>query len=47
MGLSEWLVPVAVAMLVFGVLALVWRALAAALEEMRSLSRFESPRRER
>ena len=47
MGLSEWLVPVAVAMLVFGVLALVWRALAAAFGELRSLGRLEAPQRER
>lgn len=46
-GLSQWLVPVVVAILVCGVLALAWHALAAAQEEMRSLGRFEPPHRER
>ena len=47
MGLSQWLVPVVVAILVCGVLALAWHALAAAQEEMRSLGRFEPLHRER
>lgn len=47
MELSGLIVSLLTAALVFGVVALVWHALGAAREDMRSLGRFDSRRPER